>query len=126
MKNRILLSLGAVALFWGSASNACDNSIAASPKMRQMLDEQCADCASCAWRDAGYIAVGDDGIVASPKMRQILDERQPVFGGTGTALDVSTGASYQVVGDDGVAASPKMRQLLDEQKLSPEEVAPLK
>src|SRR5438093_11998472 len=92
--------------------------IAASPRMRQMLNEQKAVVNPDPARDAGYKVVGDDGIAASPRMRQILSERQVAVGGTGGGVAASPpgNVGYKAVGDDGIAASPRMRQILNEQK----------
>jgi len=53
--------------------------IAASPKIRQMLDEQDRNAVvippSPAVASAGYRATADDGIAASPRLRQQLNER---------------------------------------------------
>ena len=51
--------------------------IAASPKVRMVLDEQKRNTAliSPSTAVADYRAVGADGIAASPKLRQQLDER---------------------------------------------------
>src|SRR6266852_5797242 len=51
--------------------------IAASPRLRQMLDEQraIASAPSTAVAVAGYVATGADGITASPRLRQQLNER---------------------------------------------------
>src|ERR1700716_1581335 len=104
-----LLSLGTVALLIGAAnpSNAQyqavgDDGIAASPRLRQILNErQAADSAFCNcsdvafFNDAGYKVTGEDGIAASPKMRQILNERRVAVGSTGSSIESSTGAGYR-------------------------------
>ena len=54
--------------------------IAASPKYRQLLNEEYAQVNAqlnypqVASKSVGYQAVGDDGIAASPKFRQLLNE----------------------------------------------------
>jgi len=56
-----------------------DDGIAASPKVRQMLNERARSAAThqaaSTVASAGYRTVGDDGITASPKVRQQLNER---------------------------------------------------
>lgn len=109
-----------------------DDGIAASPKVRQMLNErQAAKAASLASAksttptvaSAGYRATGDDGITASPKVRQMLAERKVVVTGAPSAEVASAG--YRAVGADGIAASPKLRQQLD-QRNATIMVAPVK
>src|SRR5438132_13173002 len=119
-----LLSVAFATVIRGTASpsNAQavgDDGIAASPRLRAILNER-ADAAACrcaeatSFRDAGYKAIGDDGIAEWPKMRAMLNERQAAVGGVGSGVETSTGTGYK--GDDGVAASPKMRAILNEQK----------
>src|SRR6266568_1847101 len=133
MKNTIsLLALAGAALLAApfgttNAQTVGDDGVAASPRMRQILNERSAVPSPASARDAGYKVIGDDGIAASPKMRQMLSERPVAVGGTGGGVEpmFSRDAGYKAVGDDGIAASPKMRQILDGQK--PRfEIAPLK
>ena len=122
----ILLTLGGATIFAATVFSDAqykavgDDGIAASPKMRQILNERLAVACFCpemsSSTDASYKAVGDDGIAASPKLRAMLNERQAAVGGVGTGMETSTGVGYKVIGDDGVAASPKMRQILNQQK----------
>jgi membrane protease subunit (stomatin/prohibitin family) len=103
-----------------------DDGIAASPKVRQMLNEQRAKSrtapASVAVASVSYKATSQDGIAASPKLRQTLNEWKVVTGPTALA---STSAAYRAVGDDGITASPKLRQQLNERRSSVT-IAPLK
>jgi hypothetical protein len=108
-----------------------DDGIAASPKVRQMLNErQAAKAASLASANhtaptvasAGYRTTGDDGIAASPRVRQMLNEQK----GSTVVIPPSTAiATYRAVGADGIAASPKLRQQLD-QRNATIMVAPVK
>jgi len=133
MKNTMnLMALAGVALLaaplgLANAQTVGDDGVAASPRMRQILNERAAVANPAPARDAGYKAIGDDGIAASPKMRAMLNERPVAVGGVGNATQVVSGrdAGYKPVGDDGIAASPKMRQILNEQRRS-FEIAPLK
>lgn len=130
--NRLLALAGAsLLLAWPGQSMAQsmavgDDGIAASPKVRQMLNERKARSATTGTRSgaqvAGYKATGDDGITASPKLRQLLDARKAAAPATGSTAQV---AGYKATGDDGIAASPKLRQMLDERR-HVVEVAPLK
>ena len=56
-----------------------DDGIAASPKVRQALNERERSATvvptSTAVASVGYRAVGDDGIAASPKLRGQLNQR---------------------------------------------------
>jgi len=56
-----------------------DDGIAASPKVRQALNERKRNAAvtptSTGVASVGYRAVGDDGIAASPKLREQLSQR---------------------------------------------------
>ena len=96
--------------------------IAASPKVRQMLNDRKASQtaatlsknASTTGVCAGYRAVGSDNIAASPKVRQMLDEQRASSLVTTPTQEATSVAGYQVVGNDGIAASPKVRQQLDE------------
>src|SRR2546426_12269239 len=90
-----------------------DDGTAASPRMRQILNERTASAnaaasgAQFAWaKDAGYKVIGADGVAASPRMRQILNERPVAVGGTGGGLQVTSSGnvSYKAIGEDGVAA----------------------
>ena len=100
MKNQyrivIAAATAAVALIATSASAQYravgDDGIAASPKVRQMLDERARSAAvSPSTRSVAYRAVGDDGIAASPKLRQMMAERpRSTVATTGTALASAT------------------------------------
>lgn len=132
--NRLLALAGAsLLLAWPGQSMAQsqavgDDGIAASPKVRQMLNERKARSAATGTRSsaqvAGYKATGDDGITASPKLRQMLDERKAAAAASATGSTAQV-AGYKATGDDGIAASPKLRQMLDERR-HVVEVAPLK
>ena len=94
-----------------------DDGIAASPKVRQMLNARARSAATTqaapAVASVGYRAVGADGIAASPKVRQALNERER----SATVVPTSTAVAsvgYRAVGDDGIAASPKLRGQLNQ------------
>ncbi len=129
MKMNKILFAAALATALGIASQANaqfkvneDDGIAASPKVRQMLNERKASKAAAAVSQnapttgfyAGYRAVGSDGIAASPKVRQMLDEQRASKIVTTPSQESTAVASYRPVGNDGIAASPKVRQQLNE------------
>jgi hypothetical protein len=104
-----------------------DDGIAASPKVRQMLNErkaaaQARQSGSVTVASASYRAVGADGIAASPKVRQMLDQRKA---GAGSVETGGLYAGYRATGADGVTASPKVRAQLDERG-SQFQIAPVK
>ena len=122
--NRIL-SVAAIAtalLFVTQAKTQAANSdgIAASPKVRQMLNERNASFSVVATPatptrgDSGYLA-------ASPKLSQMLAERTGSSAVTSAALASASTSSL----DDGIAASPKLREQLRERALA-FQVAPIK
>jgi pyruvate/2-oxoglutarate dehydrogenase complex dihydrolipoamide acyltransferase (E2) component len=109
-----------------------DDGIAASPKVRQQLNERkaaraasvtSANNAAPTVASAGYRATRDDGITASPKVRQMLAEQKVAVTGTPSAEVASAG--YRATGPDGITASPKLRQQLD-QRNTTIMVAPVK
>jgi len=112
-----------------------DDGIAASPKVRQMLNERkavarttstkAAKTTPAAVASVGFRASGDDGIAASPKVRQMLNERRAVVSAASAASEVAS-AGYRATGADGITASPKLRQQLNERTSPQVIIAPLK
>jgi hypothetical protein len=141
MKKTIpVLTVVAALVLLGSTSQsnaqAKDDGIAASPKMRQMLNERGAPMDKNASKalpstgSVGYQRDGNDGIAASPKFRQIIDEG---YAQNSAQLNypqqvVVNHLGYRATGDDGITASPKLRQMLDERERAQggTQVAPLK
>lgn len=128
---RVLLSTVSAAALFLLAGNAQaqykavgDDGIAASPKVRQFLEEQkrVGTGSSASDRVVGYQAVGADGIAASPRVRQMLAERATA---RATSSEAGQSVGYAAVGKDGIAASPKARQMLNE-KGATIQVAPFK
>ena len=118
--NRILwvaTVAGACALASGAKAQyraVGDDGIAASPKLRQKLDERRTTVAIGAAETPVMVSQGrsDDEIIGSPKANETLTPPMvPVVFSTGGDV------SYKPVGDDGIAASPKVRQLLNERKM---------
>ncbi len=128
--NLILTLTAAVALLAStSQSNAQsrgDDGIAASPKLRQFLNERgkpmVKGSRSTEVVSVGYRATGVDGITASPKLRQMIDNSRGVLSTPGTVV---AKVGYRATGDDGITASPKLRQFLDERN-GTYQIAPLK
>lgn len=94
--------------------------IAASPKVRQMLNERRASSAGlAAARDRSAASVTPRhhetgkgyAIAASPKVRQAFSEKA---GSAGARSMEVAGTGYRPTGADGITASPKLRQQLDE------------
>jgi hypothetical protein len=101
--------------------------IAASPRLRQQLNEQKASATAAAIASknhptttvasAGYRVTENDGIAASPKTRQVLNEQSR----RSTAVQSSTAvasAGYKATGPDGITASPRLRQQLNERPVT--------
>ena len=124
--NRLLIAAAALALFASAGqikaqSQAVgDDGIAASPKVRQMLNERKARHAAPEQVTIHQIAP-QTTIAASPKVQQMRNERMPAP----ILQVVPKTAGYRATGSDGITASPKVRQMLDERR--PEvQVAPLR
>lgn len=101
--------------------SCCDDGIAASPKVRAMLDERCkSKCAATAQITVDTITP-QALIAGSPKVQQMRSERPRA-----TVIQVSPEtAGYRPTGSDGITASPKVRAMLDERRQTVE-IAPLK
>jgi len=129
MKNthRFLIAVAACALFASSSQakagsgSCCDDGIAASPKVRAMLDERCKSRCAAPEQVAVTSTIPHSAVAASPKVQQMRNERAPALGLQITAET----AGYQPTGADGVTASPKVRATLDEHRQAVE-IAPLK
>ena len=119
--NKILFA-AAIATTFSLANNAnaqfkptTDDGIAASPKVRQMLNEKAVAARptlSVPVVGVIYRTPALAGVTASPKVHQMLAQRKVVVSGTPSAEVASAG--YRATGPDGITASPKLRQQLDE------------
>ena len=120
-----LLLSAALAGTMGLAYNASaqykpadEDGIAASPKVRQMLNERKVKTAGA---KTGAITVAatvrsgaeNDGIAASPKVRQMMGERRAPTSSPVSGSEYAT-VGYVATGPDGITASPKVRQQLNE------------
>src|SRR5438105_9297108 len=79
----------------GGSSSCCDDGIAASPKVRAILDERCkSHCTAPA--QMAVTTTRHTDIAASPRVQQMRHERmpRPVFLSSETA-------SYRATGSDG-------------------------
>ncbi len=106
-----------------------DDGIAASPKLRQQLNERARSTGNpqtaSSVAPASYRAVATDGIAASPKLRAMLDEQNRNAAVTPAPAAVAS-VGYRAVGADGIAASPKLRAQLDERGTQQVQIAPVK
>jgi len=103
-----------------------DDGIAASPKVRQRLEERRATFRvhSSSPIQASTTQPASDGIAASPKVRTQLDARYAAA--RSVSSQSSLASSTTRAPSDGIAASPKLREQLDERALrSHIEVAPI-
>ncbi len=91
-----------------------DDGIAASPKVRQMLNERAAATRLQATTPTVTVTYVNPaaGVTAPPKTLQMLAERKVVVSGT-PSTEIAT-VGYRPTGDDGITASPKHRQQLGE------------
>jgi hypothetical protein len=88
--------------------------IAASPKVRQMLNERAAATRVVPATPTVTVTYRNpaEGLTASPKARQMLAERKVVITGA-PAMEVAA-ARYTPASPDGITASPKVRSQLNE------------
>src|SRR5579872_6433066 len=102
-----------------------DDGIAASPKVRQRLEERRATFrVHSSPIQASTTQPASDGIAASPKVRTQLDARYAAA--RSVSSQSSLASSTTRAPNDGIAASPKLREQLDERALrSNIEVAPI-
>ena len=122
----LLVAAATLALF-GSAGRAaastcscCDDGIAASPKVRAMLNERCmSQCTAPAVVTTTTITRQTD-VAASPRVQQMWSERT-----TAPAVQTTETVGYQPSGADGIAASPKVRAMMNERQQTVL-IAPLK
>lgn len=88
-----------------------NDGIAASPKLRQMLNDTSVRVAPAhASAAVAGVCCEDNNIVASPKVRQTLAAQPKCCGATPKDTLASTTAQP----NDGIFASPKLRQQLNE------------
>jgi hypothetical protein len=127
MKNlNSILFAAAVSATLSLASNAAaGDGIAASPKVRQMLNEGAARARVAPVVPSVTVTYSNPGhgVTASPRVRQMLNEQSVVNSQTPSTEVAAVG--YQPRGADGIAASPRLRQQLNERS-STIIIAPLK
>lgn len=127
--NRLLLVAAVAAAVFGLGNTAkaqfkleTDDGIAASPKMRQMLNDQKKIAAPPATAVAERATQPKSNIAASPKLTRYFAEH--ALGMKHNAA-VATTPSTTAAPNDGIAASPKLRQQLNE-RATPVQIAPVK
>ena len=128
--NRFFIAAAAVALFASAGQIQAqyqavgDDGIAASPKVRQVLNERKARASAPVGAPEVTInqAAPQDNIAASPKVQQLRKEQMARVATPGPAVEA---AGYRATGADGITASPKVRAVLDERRQAVE-IAPLK
>ena len=105
----------------GDSSSCCNDGIAASPKVRAMIDERCNSmCAAPSHGTVTATTTPHTAFAASPKVQQMRNEKA-----IAAVQSAPETAGYRATGTDGVTASPKTRAMLDERR-STAEIAPLK
>ncbi len=127
--NRFLIAAAALALFASAGQIQAqyqavgDDGIAASPKVRAMLNERRAR-GMAPQQVTIHQTAPQTTIAASPKVQQMRAE-QKRLAATPRVAPETAGYSYRATGADGITASPKVRAMLDERKQAVE-IAPLK
>ena len=104
---------------------AANDGVAASPKVRAMLNERARPTSSVAVTEntAWKSVRATSDIAASPKVSQMLSETKArTTAPTAAALAVNQPRTT----DDGIAASPKVRAQLNERSNPEIQIAPLK
>lgn len=99
-----------------------DDGIAASPKVRAMLNDRVRTSSASVANNSSFQARADQSIAASPNVRQTLAGRK-----AGTAAPEGTAVvSAQSRTTDPIAVSLKLREQLDERNSRQLQIAPLK
>ena len=104
----------------GGTDSCCSDGIAASPKVRAALDEQCNNRCTPQQVTTTQTVIRHSDVAASPKVQQMRAERV-----VAPVVQTMETASYRPTGADGITASPKVRAQLDERRQTVE-IAPLK
>jgi len=115
MMNRILLLAATTA---GFAFTVTAAPIAASPKVRAMLDDQ-ARATAVSTPVSTKDCCAAENLAVSPKVQQMLAERPKCCAGSATETTTISRPN------DGIAASPKLRQQLNERSTE-FQIAPIK
>jgi hypothetical protein len=130
----VLVTVTAIATLFAAQARAQyravgDDGLAASPKLRLMLNERARTYAQPqadrSVAPAGYQVVAHDGIAASPKLRQMLAQQERNTAVIPSSIAVAS-VGYRATGTDSIAASPKLRQQLDERSAETFQIAPVK
>lgn len=118
MMNRMLLLAATTAGLAFTVTVTAAPAIAASPKVRAMLDDQASRATAVSTTVSAKDCCAAENLAASPKVQQMLAERPKCCAGSATETTVSRP-------DDGIAASPKLRQQLNERSTE-FQIAPIK
>jgi len=105
-----------------------EDGIAASPRLRQKLNEQTVGwhSASAGSDNIALNRAPGDGIAASPKVQMQLEERKRNGEIGAASSSASIAASTTRVPNDGIAASPKLREQMRQYPAPPQvEIAPI-
>jgi len=122
--NKVLLvsatvaALSVVAQTTPQYQRVADDGIAASPRLRQFLNENgermVKDMPATAASPVGYQAMSEDNIAASPRLREFLNDGRIMSDTPSTpALHED---SYRSTDESGVTASPRLREQLNERR----------
>jgi hypothetical protein len=130
----VIVTVTAIATLFAAQARAQyravgDDGIAASPKLRLVLNER-ARANTLSQADTfvtpvGYRVVAHRDIAASPKVREMLNEQKrnaAVIPSSTAVADVG----YRATGADGIAASPKLREQIEGHCSQEFQVAPVK
>ena len=121
-RKALVVMLVAGGLFLGVASKGKaqyepvgEDGIAASPKLRQQLNErQAAPVFQGGGEAMVYESTRQGAVAASPKVSEMLAEQNPTMHPAAEVEPRIVG--YRPVGNDGIAASPKLREQLNERE----------
>ena len=118
MMNRILLLAATTAGLAFTVNVTAAPAIAASPKVRAMLDDQ-ARATAVSTPVSTKDCCAAENLAVSPKVQQMLAERPKCCAGSATETTTISRPN------DGIAASPKLRQQLNERSTE-FQIAPIK
>jgi len=90
-----------------------DDGITASPRARQLLDEQKNRTTAAASGTTANTGAFANGIAASPRVHQMMNERRALTSAPAASTELAS-VGYRATGPDGITASPKVREQLNE------------
>jgi|SRR6185369_2833313 len=119
MMNRILLLAATTAGLAFTVNVTAAPAIAASPKVRAMLDDQASRATAVSTTVSTKDCCAAENLAVSPKVQQMLAERPKCCASSATETTTISRPN------DGIAASPKLRQQLNERSTE-FQIAPIK